>query len=31
MPLNLSNYPKGIYSISLYYNNEMKTIKLIKK
>jgi dienelactone hydrolase len=31
IPLNLSNYAKGIYSISIYYNNEMKTIKLIKK
>jgi predicted esterase len=31
IPLNLSNYSKGIYTISIYYNNEMKTIKLIKK
>jgi hypothetical protein len=31
IPLNLSNYSKGVYTISIYYNNEMKTIKLIKK
>jgi hypothetical protein len=31
IPLNLSNYSKGMYSINIYYNNEVKTIKLIKK
>jgi dienelactone hydrolase len=29
--LNLSTYPKGVYGVNVQYNNEMKTIKLIKK
>ena len=31
IPLDMSNYPGGVYSINLHYNGEMKTIKMIKK
>jgi predicted esterase len=31
IPLNLSNYSKGMYSINIYYNNDVRSIKLIKK
>jgi hypothetical protein len=31
LPLNLSNYAEGVYTINVHYDNEMKSIKLIKK
>jgi len=31
IPLNMSSYPSGVYSVNVQYNSEMKTIKLIKK
>jgi len=31
IPLNMSTYPDGVYSVNVQYNSEMKTIKLIKK
>jgi len=31
IPLNMNNYPSGVYNVNVQYNSEMKTIKLIKK
>jgi poly(3-hydroxybutyrate) depolymerase len=31
LPLNLGNYAEGVYTIDVRYDNEMKSIKLIKK
>jgi hypothetical protein len=31
VPVNITNYPNGVYTIAVRYNGEMKTIKMIKK
>ena len=31
IPLNMSNYPDGVYNITVQYNQQRQTIKLIKK
>jgi len=31
LPLNLANYPDGVYTINVNYNAERKSLKLIKK
>ena len=31
LPVNLSSYPDGVYSIRVQYGTETKTLKLIKK
>lgn len=31
IPLSMSNYPDGVYTINVSYNTERKTIKMIKK
>ena len=31
LPLNLAGYPDGVYTINVNYNQERKSLKLIKK